>query len=122
MRTPPTGPNSFARVIPSDLSEANAILDYMSAVGVTRLYVLGDVSVFDAAIAQAVVYDAPAHGITVVGFTAGIDTQTNTQPLGYAQIASPVAAQRPDAILLGGTPSVGAIALWRELHAMVPGA
>ncbi|HLW95675.1 MAG TPA: ABC transporter substrate-binding protein [Solirubrobacteraceae bacterium] len=119
---PPNGPNSFARVIPSDLSEANAILDYMSAVGVTRLYVLGDVSVFDAAIAEAVANEAPYHGITVVDFTAGIDTQTNTQPLGYAQIASGVAAQRPDAILLGGTPTVGAIALWRELHAMMPAA
>ncbi|HEX4034310.1 MAG TPA: ABC transporter substrate-binding protein [Solirubrobacteraceae bacterium] len=119
---PPNGPNSFARVIPSDLSEATAILDYMNAAGVTRLYVFGDVSVFDAAIAEAVANDAPYHGITVVGLYPGLDTQTNTQPLGYAQIASAVAAERPDAILLGGTPTVGAIALWRELHAMVPAA
>ena len=117
---PPGGPGSFARLVPSDLAEATAILDYMNSLGVTRLYVLGDVSVLDAAIAQIVANDAPYHGITVVGFTAGIDTQTNTQPQGYAQIAAGVAAQRPDAILLGGTPGVGAIALWRELHAMVP--
>jgi ABC-type branched-subunit amino acid transport system substrate-binding protein len=117
---PPNGASSFARVIPSDLTEANAILDYMSSLGLSRLYVLGDVSVFDAAIAEAVANDAPYHGITVVDFTAGIDTQTNTQPRGYAQIAAGVAAQRPDAILLGGTPGVGAVALWRELHAMVP--
>jgi branched-chain amino acid transport system substrate-binding protein len=119
---PPNGPNSFARVIPSNLAEATAILDYMQAVGVTRLYVLDDVSVFDAAIADIVANDAPYHGITVVGLSPGIDTQTNAQPPGYSQIAAGVAAQRPDAILLGGIPTVGAVALWRELHAMVPAA
>jgi ABC-type branched-subunit amino acid transport system substrate-binding protein len=87
---------------------------------VTRLYVLGDVSVFDAAIAQLVANDAPMAGITVVGLLQSVDTQTNTEPQGYQQIATGVAATRPDAVLLGATPGVGAIALWRELHAMLP--
>ena len=117
---PSNGEKSFARLVPSDLVEAEATVSYMRSRGVTRLYVLGDVSVFDAAIAQLVANDAPMAGITVVGLQQSIDTQTNTQPQGYAQIATPVAAQRPDAVLLGATPGIGAIALWRELHAMVP--
>jgi hypothetical protein len=92
----------------------------MRSLGVTRLYVLGDVSVFDAAIAQLVANDAPRAGITVVGLLQSIDTQTNTQPQGYAAYATGVAAGRPDAVLLGATPGVGAMALWRELHTMVP--
>ena len=117
---PPSGEQSFARLAPSDLVEAQATVGFMSTLGVTRLYVLGDVSVFDAAIAQLVANDAPTVGITVVGLQPSIDTQTNTQPQGYAQIAASVAAQRPDAVLLGAAPGVGAMALWRELHAMLP--
>jgi branched-chain amino acid transport system substrate-binding protein len=117
---PSSGETSFARLVPSDLVEAEATVDYMSHLGVTRLYVLGDVSVFDAAIAQLVANDAPMAGITVVGLLQSIDTQTNTQPQGYAAIATGVAAGRPDAVLLGATPGVGAMALWRELHTMVP--
>ena len=119
---PPNGPDTFARVVPSDLTEATATLEYMRAEGVTRLYVLGDVSVFDAAIAQLVANAAPAaaYGITVVGFISGIDTQTNSQPRGYAQYAASIAAARPDAVFLGATPGVGAMALWRELHTMLP--
>lgn len=117
---PSSGEQSFARLAPSDLVEAEATVDYMRSLGVMRLYVLGDVSVFDAAIAQLVANDAPRAGITVVGLLQSIDTQTNTQPQGYAAIATGVAAGRPDAVLLGATPGVGAMALWRELHTMVP--
>ena len=117
---PANGPNTFARLVPSDLAEAAATVSYMRESGVTRLYVLGDVSVFDAAIAQLVANEAPEDGITVVGLQQGIDTQTNTQPTGYAQIATAVAALRPDAVLLGGKPGAGAIALFQELHTMLP--
>jgi branched-chain amino acid transport system substrate-binding protein len=117
---PASGEKSFARLVPSDLVEAEATVSYMRSRGVTRLYVLGDVSVFDAAIAQLVANDAPMAGITVVGLLQSVDTQTNTQPQGYQQIARGVAATRPDAVLLGATPGVGAIALWRELHAILP--
>jgi branched-chain amino acid transport system substrate-binding protein len=119
---PASGEKTFARLVPSDLVEAEATVSYMRDLGVTRLYVLGDVSVFDAAIAQLVANDAPMAGITVVGLLQSIDTQTNTQPRGYAQIAMGVAAGRPNAVLLGATPGIGAMALWRELHTIVPNA
>ncbi len=118
----PTNRNNFARLVPSDLAEAQAIVTYMSSLGVARLYVLGDLSVFDSAIAQLVANDAPTAGITVVGLAQRIDTQTNTQPQGYVPIVTPVAAESPDAVLLGATPGVGAVALWRELHTLLPAA
>jgi branched-chain amino acid transport system substrate-binding protein len=120
---PPNRENDFARLVPSDVGEARAIVRYMRSQGVARLYVLGDVSVFDAAVAQLVANDAPQAGITLVGLKNNIDTQTNSQPVGYAQIvAADVAPARPDAVLLGGTAGVGAIALWQELHAKLPDA
>src|SRR6202035_818911 len=54
---PPRRQNNFARLSPSDLTEAEAIVEYMAHLGVTRLWVLEDVSVFDAAIAQLVAND-----------------------------------------------------------------
>jgi branched-chain amino acid transport system substrate-binding protein len=117
---PANGEKTFARLVPSDLVEAQAIVSFMSSLGVTRLYVLGDVSVFDAAIAQLVANDAPGAGITLVGLKQSIDPQTNSQPQGYAQIVSDVAAERPDAVLLGASPGVGVVALWRELHTQLP--
>ena len=59
-------------------------------------------------------------GITLVGLKQSIDPQTNSQPQGYAQIVSDVAAERPDAVLLGASPGVGVVALWRELHTQLP--
>lgn len=117
---PQSGQRDFARLIPSDVAEASAIAELMQQQGVRRLYVLGDVSVFDSAVAQLVANDAQSHGITLVGFTQGIDTQTNSQPVGYVQYAASAAAARPDAVLLGGTAGLGAVALWRELHTMLP--
>jgi len=117
---PPTGSHDFARLVPSDVGEAQAIVKNMQQLGVTRLYVLGDVSVFDAAIAQLVANYAPAAGIAVVGQQPNIDTGTNTQPRGYDPIVAGVQALRPDAVLFGGTATVGAVALWQELHAQLP--
>ena len=117
---PQSGQRDFARLIPSDVAEASAIVELMQRQGVRRLYVLGDVSVFDSAVAQLVANDAQSHGITLVGFAQGIDTQTNSQPVGYVQYAASAAAARPDAVLLGGTSGLGAVALWRELHTMLP--
>jgi len=118
----PNGVRTFARLVPSDLAEAEATVRYMRSLGVARLAVLADDSYppYDSAIADMVASDAPAAGIAVVGHRFGIDTQTNTQPAGYAAIAAAVAAAHADAVLLGGVPNSGAQALWSELHARLP--
>ena len=73
------GQSTFVRLVPSDAVQALAYVQFMREHGVSRLYVLEDVSdPFDADIAQLIANDAPP-GITVVGQQA-IDTGTNTQP------------------------------------------
>jgi branched-chain amino acid transport system substrate-binding protein len=120
-RNYPNGSRTFARLLPSDLAEAEATVRYMRSLGVTRLAVLADRSdpPFDSAIAWLVARDAPTAGITIVGRHPGIDTQ-RARPGAYATIAQTVAAQHPDAVLLGGVPNAGARALWNELHAKLP--
>ena len=62
--------------------------------------------------------DAPPS-ITVVG-QQPLDTETNTAPQGYAAIAATIAASRADAVVLGGRPGPGAVALWTELNKLLP--
>ena len=118
----PNGATTFARLVPSDLAEAQAAVKYMHSLGVARLAVLSDNSYppYDSAIARLVASDAPAAGIAVVGHHYGVDTQTSSRPAGYAAIAAAVAATHADAVLLGGVPNAGAQALWSELHARLP--
>jgi branched-chain amino acid transport system substrate-binding protein len=114
------GQSTFARLVPSDAVQARASVRYMRALGVTRLYVLGDVSdPFDADIAQLVANDAPKAGIYVVGDQA-IDTGTNTQPAGYSAYATAAAQQRADGVLFAGAPSPGASALLSEINQTLP--
>jgi ABC-type branched-subunit amino acid transport system substrate-binding protein len=106
--------------MPDDVAEAKATTHFMSSLGVGSLYVLSDLDVYDAAVAPLVAAQAPQDGITLAG-QQQIDTQTNTQPVGYAQIAAAVAATHPDAVLVGAAPGPGVEALWQELHNVLPG-
>jgi branched-chain amino acid transport system substrate-binding protein len=116
-----SGRNTFARLVPSDYNQAAATTAFMAALGVTRLYVLGDVSdPFDADIAELIVNDAPLAGVPVVGYQPNINLATNTQPQGYGALVSNIQAARADAVVLGGRPGPGALALWTELHARMP--
>ena len=40
----PSGHNTFARLVPSDAAQAQGMVTYMRSLGVTRLFVLEDVS------------------------------------------------------------------------------
>jgi branched-chain amino acid transport system substrate-binding protein len=116
------GARSFARLVPSDAVEAKAIVSWMRSLGVRRLELLQDDSnpPYDAVIAGLVAVDAPAAGITVVGYHGGVDTQALSRPAAYAKLAGSLAAERPDAVLLGGVADSGSQALWQELHLQVP--
>jgi branched-chain amino acid transport system substrate-binding protein len=116
----PSAKQTFARLMPNDVAEAKATTQFMSSLGVSSLYVLSDLDVYDAAVAPLVAAQAPQDGITLAG-QQQIDTQTNTQPVGYAQIAAAVAATHPDAVLVGAAPGPGVEALWQELHNVLPG-
>jgi branched-chain amino acid transport system substrate-binding protein len=122
----PYGTPTFARLVPSDLVEAEAIVGWMRSLGVRRLALLSDDTGapenFNAVIAAEVAADAPAAGITVVSRHGGIDTSSPTSPDAFAHLAAAIAGEHPDAILLGGTADDGAQALWRALHGAMPAA
>lgn len=118
----PNGERTFARLVPSDAVEAEATLGYMRSLGVRRLDVLADAEnpPYDSAIALLVAADAPARAIAIAGRHTGIATKSAASPSDYAKLAATVAAEHPDAVLLGASPDAGAQALARELHARLP--
>jgi branched-chain amino acid transport system substrate-binding protein len=117
----PSGLRTFARLMPSDSLEAAAILRYMRALGVQRLFVLSDLDVFDSAIASTLARVAPKRGIKLAG-RAEVDTRSRTATAAdYATTAAKVAAAAPDAVLVGASPAGGAQALWQALHDAAPG-
>ena len=116
-----SGDNTFAGMVPSDYNQAAATAAFMAHEGVSRLFVLGDVSdPFDADIAALIANGAPQAGVPIVGYKANLNLETNTQPQGYAGIAADIAAVHADAVVLGGNPGPGALALWTELHTLLP--
>ncbi len=121
----PSGVQTFARLVPSDLEEAVATAQFMHSLpSVTSVYVLADDSPyngpFDSAIAPMVAGDAAKDGITVAG-RAQIDTAATTQPAGYASVVAAIAASHATAVFVGAAPDPGALALWQELYQQLPG-
>ncbi len=107
---------TFARVVPSDRTEADALLAAMRNDGVQRLALLTDEDPSGRALATAVAAKAPAAGVDVV-IRQEIDEQ---QPRDDGAIAQVLAA-RPQAALDTTVSRPGAAALWRELAAAAPG-
>ena len=88
--------------------------------GVTRLYVLEDVSdPFDADVAELIANDAPARDHASSGSSRSTPRPTPRRRATRA-IAATIAAARADAVVLGGRPGPGALALWSELHTRAP--
>ena len=120
----PTARRTFARLVPSDLSEARATADFMRSLGVTSVYVLTDAdpynTPFDSVIGTMVGADAPHDGVALAG-SAQIDTANDTTAAQYLSVVKAIAATHAQAVVVGAPPDPGAEALWQELYDKLPG-
>lgn len=64
---------TFARVVPTTVPEAKAQVQEMQALGVKRLYVVGDASVYGLGLAASLRSDAAAGGISLVANPSAAD-------------------------------------------------
>jgi branched-chain amino acid transport system substrate-binding protein len=108
----PSGHDTFARLVPSDLVQARATAAFMRDEGVRRLYVLADGSPYDSSIGAMVAHDARAAGIALAG-----DSTARSAP---RKLLKEIAASGADAVYLAGAPDAGTQALWLALHAALP--
>ena len=63
---------TFARVVPTDALEAQALINGMKGLGVTRLYIVGDGSAYSNALAGAIRSHA-SPSVSIVGSPSGAD-------------------------------------------------
>lgn len=103
---------TFARVVPSDRGQADALLADMREHGVRRLAVLTDEDPSGRALAVNVRAKAHAAGVAVVA-REEIDEQARQHDDSIARIR----AAEPDAVLDATGARPGAARLWRELTA-----
>jgi branched-chain amino acid transport system substrate-binding protein len=106
---------TFARVVPSDRSQVDALLMDMRRNGVRRLALLTDEDPSGRALATNLRAKARASGIAVVALEE-IDEHATRHDDAIARVRE----ARPDAALDATGARPGAARLWRELHAADP--
>jgi ABC-type branched-subunit amino acid transport system substrate-binding protein len=111
---------TFARVVPSGIKEANAQVLEMKALGVKDLYVSDDGSDYGRALADVVSTGAASAGIKITGSStgAGADFYGAESPSAAASFFNHVAAADPTAKLFG-TSSLDSASFTKALSASV---
>jgi branched-chain amino acid transport system substrate-binding protein len=114
----PSGQDTFARLVPSDLVEADAMAAFIRSQGVRRLYVLADAASapYDSAIGAMVARDARADGVTVAA-TSSLDSAARSS---FGALLKAIGTARADGVFLAGAPDAGSEAFWIAMHAALP--
>ncbi|MDE3131941.1 MAG: ABC transporter substrate-binding protein [Acidobacteriota bacterium] len=122
---------TFARMAPSGTEEARAQVAEMKALGVTRLYVGNDGSVYGRAIADAVRSDAQAAGLTLepsVGEEVNGYFYGAMSPAAAARFFNRIARMAPTAKLFGPSSlnsgaftAALAVAAAKQVYVTIPG-
>jgi branched-chain amino acid transport system substrate-binding protein len=106
---------TFARVVPSDRSQVDALLASMREAGVERLAILTDEDPSGRALATTLGAKAHAAGVTVVA-----REEIDVNELRHDDSIVRVLAAAPDGVLDATGARPGAAGLWRELSAADP--
>lgn len=110
-----SGKRTFARVVPNDTRQGEAVADELRAHGVSSLYVLSDGEPYGAGVAEQVAARAQDAGIRVLDHAVARPGRRD-----YTDLAQDVVQSGAAAVFYGGTPYDGAARLWRALHAAGP--
>ncbi|MCW3066891.1 MAG: Extracellular ligand-binding receptor, partial [Solirubrobacterales bacterium] len=110
----PAGERTFARMVPGDDQQAQALLGWMRALGATRLAVVNDNALYGRGLTSEITSEARRAGVTIVG-------KPLVAPVADpAKIAPQVVALHPDAVFYGGAPTDRPEGLWNALARQMP--
>jgi len=105
---------TFARVVPTDAQEADAQLAILEKLGVRRVYLVKDRSMYGAETAAAATGDAESYGIEIVD-PSGRYLRASTRAL-----VRTIKRSKAAALLYAGGPGDGLAAFWNALSAADP--
>jgi branched-chain amino acid transport system substrate-binding protein len=111
----PTGKRTYARVVPADHIQGAALGDWMSELGVKKLYEANDKQVYGAGVAKTTGDAAKLHGIQVVG-NDGIDIKAPN----YRALAQKIKSSGADAFFFGGITASNGVQLYKDVYAANP--
>ncbi len=111
----PTRRRTFARLVPSDAVQAAALVFYMQDLGVSRLFIVHDDSLYGGRLALGVARAAIPGGVRVVA-SRGVEPQG----LDPRSLAADVTASGADGFLYVGQLQAGVAGLFRAVHRAAP--
>ena len=117
----PSDTRTFARLVPTDLSHATALVDWARERGTRRIAVVHDDEIQGRSIAAQAVFVADARKLPVVAVK---EVESGDERVAYADTAESLAEQkpRPDAVIYAGTAQGTADPLLGEIAKALPGA
>jgi branched-chain amino acid transport system substrate-binding protein len=117
----PNGKRTFARLVPNDLSQATALVDWAREEGATRIAVVHDDQLYGRSLAAQAVFVADARKLPVVTVK---EVESADEPEDYVDTAKAIAdeKERPDAIVYAGLAHGTAEPLLGAIERALPGA
>jgi branched-chain amino acid transport system substrate-binding protein len=110
----PAGEHTYARMVPTDAVQAQALLAWMRDLGLRRLTVVYDNALYGRGLAEELAAGAKGAGLTLAG------KAVIAPPGNAAKAVDAVRAEHPDAIFYGGTPGDRPGGLWDALAKALP--
>ncbi len=117
----PTGSRTFARLVPNDLSQATALVDWAREEGASRIAIVHDDHLYGRSISAQAVFVADARKLPV---TAVKEVESGSKPEDLADTAEALAGdkERPDAVVYAGLADATAEPLLASVQRALPGA
>jgi branched-chain amino acid transport system substrate-binding protein len=109
----PTGNRNYARVVPTDDIQGKVAANWAKSLGVKKVYILDDQSLYGKGLADVFETTAEKIGLQVLG-REGIDTKASN----YRALMTKIRASQPDLIYFGGPTQSNAGQVVRDMRSV----
>ena len=111
----PTGERTYARIVPRDTIQAQALLTLMANDGCTKVALANDKETYGAGLARLIEMGAGDAGLELTGNVAIDKTSSN-----FRSVAEDFAGQGADCFIFSGVTANGAVQLYKDVSAAIP--
>ncbi len=111
----PTGKKTYARIVPRDTIQAEALVTQMKTDGCTKVAIANDKDTYGAGLAEVVELNAKEQGVTIVG-NEGIQKDAAN----FRGVADKFKGAGADCFLFAGVTANGAIQVYKDVAAAIP--